>query len=104
MDFRLAILGSVGVLQAAVVVPVMQPHVIIAVDHDSKSLGVERLTVPHAPVPRRVVLQSNEHTLAKIPLEYRCSPGRLAVAELVRNTFWSAALAPLALASTVELL
>ena len=64
MDLRWAMPGPIGVLQVAIVLPVVQPRVIIAIDHDAASLSVEPFVVLPALVPRRVVLESNEHTLA----------------------------------------
>ena len=80
----------------------MKSNIIVAVDHDAASVGIELLIVPHASMSGHVILEASEYALAQLPLEYRGTPCHLAVTELVRASAWPTALAALARASTMK--
>ena len=81
----------------------MKPDIIVAVNHDAASIGVELLVVLHPPMSRQVFPEANEYTFAKFTLKDRCHSGCLPVAQLVVATFGPAAVATLALAPPVKL-
>ena len=89
--------------QPVVVVPVVQPDIIIAVDHDGTSISVELFVALHPPMPRQVVPEADEYTFTELSLKDRCSPGCLPVAQLMHTAPGHTAVAALARASPVEL-
>ena len=46
----------------------MKLKVIVAVDHDAASIGVELPIVPHASMSSHVVLVANEYAFTQLPL------------------------------------
>ena len=97
------VVSVIGILHSAIVASVVQPDIIVSVDHDAASVGVELLVVLHPPVPRQVIPKADENSLAQFALEDRGPPRRLPVAQLVCATLGSAATTTLASASTVQL-
>ena len=96
-------LWPIGISQSVVIVPVMKPNIIVAVNHDAESIGLEILIVLHPPMSRQVIPEADDHTFAKFTLKDRCPSGCLPVAQLVLAAFGPAALATLAIAPPVKL-
>ena len=66
------------------------PHdIIVAVVHDAATVEVEVLPLAHTACALEIALHADEHTLAKLSLEDRCSACLLAVAQLVHPTRWT---------------
>ncbi len=95
------VVSVIRILYSAVVASVVQPDIIVSVDHDAASVGVELLVVLHPPVPRQVVPKADENALAQLALEDRGSSRCLPIAQLVYATSGSAATTVLACASSV---
>jgi hypothetical protein len=89
----------IRVSHSAIIAPVVQPNIIVAVDHDAAPVSVELLIVPHSPMPHQVVPGTNAHALAQLALEDCGSPRRLPIAQLVNATSGPAAITALASAS-----